>query len=171
MILLEDLDPVFRERLIKVFEEAINHGFKVDPHLGALSIKDQALKWRQSRSDLEIDKALTFFKENDCNFIWNVMRFANAKFGPPVTDCLPGLSWHNWREAIKYDIYNRKTGQVDNDNAEFLEVLKKSMKKHKLHFGVEPRQIQLSVYKDPREIYSLQEIDNKMAEMWGGLSK
>lgn len=170
MIDLDTLDPEFRDKLVNVMEDAKAGGFRIVPYIGTVDVAAQAKIWRQSRSDTEIDDALTYFKSNECKFLYKVLLEANVQSGPKITEYLPGLSWHNWRRAVKYDIYDYGTGLLDN-SLQFIEVIKKSIKKNKLHLGSEfgrsHFEIQFSSDADPLKSYDIKHINSHMEEMWG----
>ena len=61
---------------------------------------EQAKIWRQSRSREQIDRQIKFFKDNDAPYLADCLEKAGPQHGPWETDSLPGLSWHQWGEAV-----------------------------------------------------------------------
>ena len=171
MIDLETLEPEFRERLLSVIETCAADRFRLIPEVGAIDPFLQARLWRQSRSDAEIDEAIADLKAQNCIYLAEVLEETEGKLGPKVTDSLPGLSWHNWREAVKVGIYDNCGRELMNHDEKAISVLRKAIKKHKLNsgenWGKSLFYIQKSTFENPKNLMSMLEIDKTMYDMWG----
>ncbi len=55
---------------------------------------------RQSRSIEEIQEAIRKLEQRGALFLAHVLHSVGPQFGDHVTDALPGLSWHQWGEAV-----------------------------------------------------------------------
>ncbi len=60
----------------------------------------QARLWCQSRTVDQIEKRIEAMRLNDAHWLASLMDVRLAKTGPAVTNALPGMSWHQWGEAI-----------------------------------------------------------------------
>jgi peptidoglycan LD-endopeptidase CwlK len=61
---------------------------------------EQGKLWRQSRSTEEINAKLKELKNSGANFLANCIESVGKQYGEHVTNAIPGLSWHQWGEAI-----------------------------------------------------------------------
>jgi hypothetical protein len=60
----------------------------------------QAKLWCQSRTSEQIEKQIQALRSVGAAWIAGLLDVKWAKTGPAVTNALPGLSWHQWGEAI-----------------------------------------------------------------------
>jgi peptidoglycan LD-endopeptidase CwlK len=60
----------------------------------------QARLWCQSRTAAQIEKQIETMRFNGAHWLASLMDIRWAKTGPAVTNALPGMSWHQWGEAI-----------------------------------------------------------------------
>jgi len=70
----------------------------------------QARLWRQSRSKAVIQKKINELKEKGAPFLAHCIESVGPQSGPHVTNAIPGLSWHQWGEAV--DCYWSAKGKV-----------------------------------------------------------
>jgi len=70
----------------------------------------QARLWRQSRSKAVIQKKIKELKEKGAPFLAHCIESVGPQSGPHVTNAIPGLSWHQWGEAV--DCYWSAKGKV-----------------------------------------------------------
>jgi hypothetical protein len=75
-------------------------GLKFYPYFGNRDPVTQAKLWRQSRSQGQVAAMLDSLRAQGCDFIANCLTAAGPQDGKPVTNALPGQSWHQWGEAI-----------------------------------------------------------------------
>ena len=61
---------------------------------------EQARLWRQSRGAEEARAAVAHLKACGAPYLAGVLETAPVLAGPEVTKSLPGLSWHQWGEAV-----------------------------------------------------------------------
>lgn len=97
--ILADLDPDFSAPLRRIIDAARRRGVTLRPYCGWRGVAQQAILWRQSRPRAEIDKAIAELRAGGADHLADVLRGVGPRSGPPVTNALPGLSWHGWGQA------------------------------------------------------------------------
>ena len=60
----------------------------------------QAKLWCQSRTAAQIEKQIQSLRWAGAHWLAGLLDPTWAKTGPAVTNALPGMSWHQWGEAI-----------------------------------------------------------------------
>ena len=61
---------------------------------------EQARLWRQSRSIEQITASMADLRAENAGYLADVLQSVGSQFGGPVTNALPGLSWHQWGQAV-----------------------------------------------------------------------
>lgn len=70
------------------------------PYDGLRDPFSQAKLWRQSRSGEQIQLQILKFRNQGAEFLAHCLSSVGPQQGDPVTNALPGLSWHQWGEAV-----------------------------------------------------------------------
>lgn len=96
---LTDLVPSFREQVELLLRRCRDRGVEMVPYRTVRTPAEQSQLWRQSRSGSEVRSQIAEFMEA-APFLAGVLEGAGPQFGRHVTNALPGLSWHQWREAV-----------------------------------------------------------------------
>lgn len=79
-----------------------HHLVQVRPYHMARSPWLQAKLWRQSRpTSVVLDQVLKM-RHRGMTWLSQVMEDVGPSSGPHVTDAVPGLSWHQWGEAVDF---------------------------------------------------------------------
>lgn len=94
------LVPDFREKVEQLLKNCADAGVQMRPYFTVRTPLEQAKLWRQSRSAEEIGKMLSDLKAKDAPFLAHCIESAGPQHGEPVTNSIPGLSWHQWGEAV-----------------------------------------------------------------------
>lgn len=97
---LNDLTDEMRVQAEALLEACRGRGYEMRPFFTLRTAGEQARLWRQSRTTEEIERQIRDLEENGAPFLAQVIRDAGPQNGPKVTNALPGLSWHQWGEAI-----------------------------------------------------------------------
>ena len=97
---LNDLQPEFRVKITALLSRCKARGCEMRPYLTLRSPAEQARLWRQSRSSEEIDSQIAMLELEGAHFLARVLRSVGPQHGAPATNALPGLSWHQWGEAV-----------------------------------------------------------------------
>ncbi len=96
---LEDLEPVFRRQVEILLDRCKNRGVDMVPYCAVRTPAEQARLWRQSRSSAQIIAKIDELIET-APFLADVLSDVGRQFGRHVTNAPPGLSWHQWGEAV-----------------------------------------------------------------------
>ena len=98
---LNKLTPEFRIKVSQLLEQCKNNqGIEMYPNEGLRDPFKQAKFWRQSRPTNEIQAKITELKTQGALFLAHCIDSVGPQDGPHVTNAIPGLSWHQWGEAL-----------------------------------------------------------------------
>ena len=167
----EFLNSKFHTKLYALIDKCNAHNIVLEFNIGFVSVYDQAIQWKQSRSDCEIDKKINELQADGMPFIARVLMDTNGATGEFITNDLPGFSWNNWGQAYTFAILGEDNKPLlDNDKSYC--TISNLAKECGIITGYnfkpkQPKVIQLSPYKSPANIYSPQEIDKEMERMYG----
>jgi peptidoglycan LD-endopeptidase CwlK len=106
---LAGLDPDFRTLLDNTLANCAGHNLTMVPYFGIRTPFQQGALWRQSRSAAQVVAKVTDLKSKGAHFLAHCIESVGSQHGPPVTNAIPGYSWHQWGEAMDcYWLYNGK---------------------------------------------------------------
>jgi peptidoglycan LD-endopeptidase CwlK len=94
------LDTGFRGQIQELLTKCGTQGIEMRPFHTLRDPFEQARLWRQSRSSAEIQAKLKQLKRKGAPFLAHIIESVGPQHGQPVTNAIPGLSWHQWGEAI-----------------------------------------------------------------------
>lgn len=94
------LAPPFRGLAATLLEACEKRGAVMRPFFTVRGPRVQAKLWCQSRTVEQITKAKLQLKAAGAAWLAGQLSELWAKTGPAVTNALPGMSWHQWGEAI-----------------------------------------------------------------------
>jgi peptidoglycan L-alanyl-D-glutamate endopeptidase CwlK len=97
---LEKLVPDLNAKVRQLIEQCQARGIDMRPNNGLRDPFAQARLWRQSRSIEEIEAKIQEFEAKDAPFLAHCIRSVGPQHGAHVTDTPPGISWHQWGEAL-----------------------------------------------------------------------
>lgn len=97
---LNKLIPTLQSLVGKVIAECAKKDVEMRPFSTLRSPFEQAIAWRQSRALEEINHQINYLKNNGANFLADCLNSVGPQHGDHVTNALPGLSWHQWGEAL-----------------------------------------------------------------------
>ncbi len=97
---LDTLIPEFREKVEALLVACRQQGITMRPYFGLRGPIEQAKLWRQSRCSDEIRAKIAEFRAAGAPFLADCIERAGPQNGKPVTNAAPGLSWHQWGEAV-----------------------------------------------------------------------
>lgn len=171
------LIPEFKARVSTLLQNCRDRGIEMRPSEGLRTPFVQAKYWRQSRSREEIQRKINELRSNDAPFLAHCLDSVGPQHGDPVTNALPGLSWHQWGEALDcFWVVNGNAvwslTKVVNGQNGFM-VYADEAKKLGLEAGlfwtsiVDGPHVQLRKAANPARIHSLTEINRIMQERFG----
>ena len=94
------LVPSFREKVTALIAACGARGIEMRPSVAIRTPAEQARLWRQSRSREEIDQKTDSLRAAGAPFLADCIQRVGPQHGDPVTNAVPGLSWHQWAEAV-----------------------------------------------------------------------
>ena len=94
------LEPEFRAACKELLTRCQQHGADMRANEGLRDPWKQARYWRQSRSKEEIDNAIAMLKNSGADYLAKILKDVGPQHGDPVTNALPGASWHQWGVAL-----------------------------------------------------------------------
>ncbi len=97
---LNDLTPEFRVQVETLVQHARAAGAEMRPYFTIRDPFQQARLWRQSRSSEEIAHKVAELRAAQAPFLADCIMSVGPQHGDPVTKAIPGLSWHQWGEAV-----------------------------------------------------------------------
>jgi hypothetical protein len=108
---LDGLDPDLKAKVLLLLKKCLSAGAKMVPYFGVRDPMTQAKLWRQSRTKAQAEAAAADLKKKGAPFLASVLMKAETEPGKHVTNALPGLSWHQWGEAL--DCYWEVNGKPE----------------------------------------------------------
>ena len=97
---LSVLLPAFRIRVEDLVSACLTRGVAMRPYMGMRDPMEQARLWRQSRAREEIELKISELRSGGAPFLARCIEAAGDQNGARVTNAIPGLSWHQWGEAV-----------------------------------------------------------------------
>lgn len=94
------LDPAFSNKVCKVLEACKAEGAEMRVYCTLRTPQEQAKLWRQSRSSEAIASKIAELRKAGAHYLADVLHSVGPQFGQPVTNAIPGLSWHQWGLAV-----------------------------------------------------------------------
>jgi hypothetical protein len=174
---LNQLVEEFRRTVKSLIANCDRRGIEMRPNAGVRTPFDQARLWRQSRTTEEIMDKIGDFRTAGADFLAFCLESVGPQHGDPVTNALPGFSWHQWGEAIdcfwvvdgraEWSTVKKVNGlngyHVYADEAEALELTAGG---HWATFKDWPH-VQMRAASSPGKIMSIGEIDEEMRTRFG----
>lgn len=171
------LDPAFRTKLIDLLAACVCRGVEMVPYETLRDPWTQARYWRQSRSLTEINAKIADLRGKGAPFLADIIESVGPQSGKPVTNAIPGLSWHQWGEAA--DCYWKVNGGAEWSSSKLIvgingyQVFAQEALNLKLDAGglwstlKDWPHVQMRSGKSPLSHHSLPQIDNIMRERFG----
>lgn len=97
---LKLLVPEFRTSIEQLLENCAKRGCTMRPYMGIRTPQEQGKLWRQSRSIEQIRAKIKELRSQGANFLADCIEKVGPQNGRHVTNAIPGLSWHQWGEAV-----------------------------------------------------------------------
>lgn len=97
---LNELVAEFRDKVTVLLSACAKTGVIMRPSTGLRDPLEQGRLWRQSRSIEEISEKIKSLKQHKAPFLAHCIESVGPQDGKHVTNAIPGLSWHQWGEAL-----------------------------------------------------------------------
>lgn len=97
---LNDLESGFKASVVELIGLTGDAGYTMRPYFTLRTPFEQAKLWRQSRPIEEINIEVSRFENAGADFLAFCLDSVGPQNGDPVTNALPGYSWHQWGEAV-----------------------------------------------------------------------
>lgn len=94
------LVPEFKEMVLALLDRCAARGCELRAYFSLRSPLEQAKLWRMSRAIEEINGRIASLEAAGALYLAKCLRDAGPQDGKPVTNALPGYSWHQWGEAV-----------------------------------------------------------------------
>jgi hypothetical protein len=172
---LDGVDEGLKAKVLLLVQTCAEKGIKMVPFFGLRSPEEQAQLWRQSRNSSEVAAGVKRLHDKGATWLADILEKTKAPRGKHVTNALPGMSWHQWGEAM--DCYREINGKPSWEDEYYEDYA--DLAEHK-EIGLTPGghwpgfpdwpHVQLRTAAGPQKLYSYPEIDAKMKEKWGLVS-
>jgi hypothetical protein len=97
---IKELTPEFRKVVKELLSKCNASGYPMQPFYTLRTPYEQGILWRQSRSRQEIEEKITELRDKGADFLAYCIESVGPQNGRHVTNAVPGLSWHQWGEAV-----------------------------------------------------------------------
>ena len=97
---LRPLVPEFRAKVEELIANCRQLGVEMRPYFALRTPFEQAKLWRQSRTREQIQDEMTRLRTAGADFLAHCIDSVGSQSGAHVTNAPPGLSWHQWAEAV-----------------------------------------------------------------------
>lgn len=171
---LNDLVPEFRTKIEELLHQCEQSGYAMRPFFTLRTPFEQGKLWRQSRSRQQVDQKILELTNNGAGFLAHCIESVGPQHGRHVTNAIPGLSWHQWGEAV--DCFWLVGGDAEWSTRKIV-----NGKNGYVNYGSIAKSLELtaggfwSSFKDwphaqlrkdasPSRVFSLQQINQKMLE-------
>jgi hypothetical protein len=183
---MDTLIPEFRDKVDPLLVSCEKQGVTMRPFFTERPPWAQARIWRSTRSTLEVTRATERLKANGASYLAEVLLMVGPQYSPPsagrhLTYALPGLSWHQWGEALDcFWLLNNQAewsvkkvadiGGGQKINGYFLyadEAVQAGFLSAGLSWGWDWPHVQLRSFSSPRDVFSWESIDSQMLAKFG----
>lgn len=125
---LAELNSDFRAKVADLIARLRTAGLHPVLTFGVRDPWTQARLWRKSRSGAQVVAKIEDLNARGAPYLAEILREVGPQpHGRWATDAAPGLSWHQWREAVDFGWKSQVTGRVleggpdDGDEFQFAE--------------------------------------------------
>jgi peptidoglycan LD-endopeptidase CwlK len=94
------LVPEFRDKVELLLNNCLNRGIEMRPNEGSRDPFKQGIYWRQSRTREQIQQRLRDLRNVGADYLAHCIESVGPRHGDHVTNTIPGISWHQWGEAL-----------------------------------------------------------------------
>lgn len=167
------LRPEFLVKAEQVIRLCADRGVTMVPYFGVRTPVEQAKLWRQGRTREQIEATIADLKANKAFYLADCITAAGPQDGRKVTNAGPGMSWHQFGEAL--DCFWSVKGAAEWDDTTGYRVYAEVARVCGLTAGgyfkslTDWPHIQFRAHSSPQTVMSLQEINDEMFRRYGGV--
>lgn len=98
-----DLEPALADHVNPIVDACAQRGIDIRPLWGTRTPFRQAQLWRQSRPTSVVLAEIARLQKLGCPFLAHCLEVVGPQATKPeVTQAIPGLSWHQWKQALDF---------------------------------------------------------------------
>lgn len=176
---LDHLIPEFKAKVETLIVKCLDRNVVMRPYEGLRNPIVQAVYWRRSRSVEEVSDMLKELEKEGAYFLASCIAMVGPQTGRTLTNAIPGLSWHQWGEAVDcvWMVGNEAIWDIDRliDNVNGYQVYAEEALALGLDAGLfwpgfaDAVHVQLRPVGSPQELFSLQYINQFMEQNYSTL--
>lgn len=160
---LADLVPAFQPLASQLITNCSACGVEMRPCFTLRTPQEQAVLWRSSRTKEQIDTALVQMQAAGAHWLASVLESVGPQAAKQEsTRALPGLSWHQWGEAI--DCFVVENGTAVWSGGGYYVYSNEAHKLGLTTLSFERVHAQMRKQGSPLDLWSWAEIDAKMKD-------
>ena len=172
---LYGLTKEFKPKVEELLALCAESGYLMRPYYTLRTPFEQAKLWRQSRTMDEIIHKMSALRIDNARFLADCISVVGPQYGRKVTNAIPGLSWHQYGEAVDcfwvIDGGSEWSTRLKVNGINGYHNYAKIAKKMGLTCGGswksrDYNHVQLSSHSSPQKCFTLREIDEKMASIY-----
>lgn len=165
------LIPGFRKLLVSCLDRCKEKGVIIEVITTVISPLEQAALWKQGRSRIDAELKMLALENSKAPYLADCLRRAQPLRTNCETEFVPGMSWHQWGEAVSVVWVDgaKQINWTTKGGANGYRFLVDQLKDFSLHSGSEFddtdaawRLVQFRPVKSPIEIYDIVSIDAEM---------
>lgn len=163
---ISTLDTPFSIKVSQLIERCNEQNVTMVPYYGIRTLEAQARLWRQSRHRDEINSKIEKLRSLKCDYLADVIESVGiVPMGRWATNAIPGLSWHNWGQAVDcYTIIDGKASWKSSDYGFYGRIATQLQLKWGGDFSMpDPGHVQLNE-KEILDIYSIKYVNDYWKE-------
>jgi hypothetical protein len=169
VLLLNQLDPVFRERLTHLLDACEKEGYLFKPYVGMRDVFQQNRLWRRSRNPRQVQEMILALRNQNLGFLAYALEVVGPqRNGPWATNAIGGESWHQF--GLAADVVRiLPSGKADWSDEPY-RYLNKKAESFGLSTGLSFKDgghIQMPKESSPKRKYSMATIELLMRERFG----
>lgn len=100
MAILDQINPELKQKVQTLLERCASLGVVMRATGGLRDPFEQARLWRQSRPTSVVEAKIAELMHNGAPFLAECFRQVGPQNGSHATNAIPGVSWHQWGEAV-----------------------------------------------------------------------
>lgn len=170
---IDKLITPFRLKVEELLVACRDHGVEMVPYCAIRSPYEQARLWRQSRSTQVVKANIRDLENQGATFLAQCLESVGPQDpAEHVTNAIPGLSWHQWGEAVDcfWEVDGKAIWSTSQkiDGVNGYQVYRQQAERLGLRSGASWRDYpHVQFQQDRKPLISIVEIDHAMRDRFG----